>query len=251
MKRFFLIITLLLMVTAAWGQEPQTLARQADELYRHGEYDSALALYQSALDMGYTSAELHYNMGNTHYRLEHLGQAILHYERALRLKPSMKEAKENLALANSKTQDRIVELPRLFLVNWYHALCTHLTPKTWRVIWLVLFALLAAAVATFMLSRELPLRKATFSLAIAAGVLLLLSTVLLISSTRHYNAHAEAIVIDEAIAVRNSPEQQSLEKLILHEGTKVTVSESLAGWEKITLADGTTGWCESHNIERI
>lgn len=239
------------MVSVVWGQEPQTLAQQGDELYRHGEYDSALTLYNEALAAGYTSAELHYNVGNTYYRLEQLGPAILHYERALRLKPSMKEAKENLALANSKTQDRIVELPRLFLVNWYYALCTHITPKTWRVIWLVLFALLAAAVATFMLSRELPLRKATFSLAIAAGVLLLLATVLLVSSTRHYNAHAEAIVMEEAIAVRNSPEQQSLEKLILHEGTKVAVTESLAGWEKITLADGTTGWCESHNIERI
>lgn len=251
MKRFFLIMSLLLMVSNAWGQEPQTLARQADELYRHGQYDSALTLYDSALATGYTSADLHYNLGNTHYRLEHIGQAILNYERALRIKPGMRDAKENLALANSKTQDRITELPRLFLVNWYHSLCTHLTPKTWRVIWLVLFALLAAAVATFMLARELPLRKATFSLAIAAGVLLLLATALLISSTRHYNAHAEAIVIDEAIAVRNSPEQQSLEKLILHEGAKVTVTESLAGWEKITLADGTTGWCESHNIERI
>lgn len=251
MKRFFLIISLLLMVSVVWGQEPQTLAQQGDELYRHGQYDSALALYNEALAAGYTSAELHYNVGNTYYRLEQLGPAILHYERALRLKPSMKEAKENLALANSKTQDRIVELPRLFLVNWYYALCTHITPKTWRVIWLVLFALLAAAVATFMISRELPLRKATFSLAIAAGVLLLLATVLLVSSTRHYNAHAEAIVMEEAIAVRNSPEQQSLEKLILHEGAKVTVTESLAGWEKITLADGTTGWCESHNIERI
>lgn len=251
MKRFFLIISLLLMVSVVWGQEPQTLAQQGDELYRHGQYDSALALYNEALAAGYTSAELHYNVGNTYYRLEQLGPAILHYERALRLKPSMKEAKENLALANSKTQDRIVELPRLFLVNWYYALCTHITPKTWRVIWLVLFALLAAAVATFMLSRELPLRKATFSLAIAAGVLLLLSTVLLVSSTRHYNAHAEAIVMEEAIAVRNSPEQQSLEKLILHEGAKVAVTESLAGWEKITLVDGTTGWCESHNIERI
>lgn len=251
MKRFFLIISLLLMVSVVWGQEPQTLAQQGDELYRHGQYDSALALYNEALAAGYTSAELHYNVGNTYYRLEQLGPAILHYERALRLKPSMKEAKENLALANSKTQDRIVELPRLFLVNWYYALCTHITPKTWRVIWLVLFALLAAAVATFMLSRELPLRKATFSLAIAAGVLLLLATVLLVSSTRHYNAHAEAIVMEEAIAVRNSPEQQSLEKLILHEGAKVAVTESLAGWEKITLADGTTGWCESHNIERI
>lgn len=251
MKRFFLIISLLMMVSVVWGQEPQTLAQQGDELYRHGQYDSALALYNEALAAGYTSAELHYNVGNTYYRLEQLGPAVLYYERALRLKPSMKEAKENLALANSKTQDRIVELPRLFLVNWYYALCTHITPKTWRVIWLVLFALLAAAVATFMLSRELPLRKATFSLAIAAGVLLLLATVLLVSSTRHYNAHAEAIVMEEAIAVRNSPEQQSLEKLILHEGTKVTVTESLAGWEKITLADGTTGWCESHNIERI
>lgn len=251
MKKTVLIILLALCLPSAWSQTAETLAHQADELYRHGAYDSSAALYEEALAEGFTSAELHYNLGNAYYRLKQLGQAILHYERALRLKPTMKEAKENLALANSKTQDRITELPRLFLVNWYNALSTHITPRTWRIIWIVLFALLAAAIATFLLSHELSLRKATFSLAIASAVLLLLATVLLLSSTHHFNAHAEAIVIEEAIAVRNSPEQQSLEKLILHEGTKVSITESLAGWEKITLADGTTGWCESHNIERI
>lgn len=251
MKHIISLIASLLLLATVRGQNAETLAHQADELYRHGQYDSALVLYQSAIQSGHSSADLHYNLANTHYRLGQLGQAILHYERALRLKPGMDDAQENLTLANSKTQDRITQLPQFFLVNWYTALCTHITPKSWRIIWLLLFALLAAAIATFLLANNLPLRKGTFTAAIITASLLLTTTFILLSSTRHFNAHSEAIVIQQAISVKGSPEHQSIDKLILHEGTKVTITETLPGWNKITLADGTTGWCEDRNIERI
>lgn len=251
MKKTLLTILIALCATFAWGQNAETLAHQADELYRHGDHQAAAESYEAALAQGLTSADLHYNLGNAYYRLEQLGPAILHYERALRLKPSMRDAKENLALANSKTQDRITELPRLFLVNWYNALCSHITPRAWRIVWLLLLALLSASMAAFILARSIPLRKATFTAAIVSAVLLLLASLLLLSSTNRFNSHHQAIVIQQAISVRNSPEQQSPEKFILHEGTKVTITESLAGWDKITLADGTIGWCEANTIERI
>jgi SH3-like domain-containing protein len=57
--------------------------------------------------------------------------------------------------------------------------------------------------------------------------------------------------MEPAISVKSSPEQQSTDKLILHQGTKVHVLEQLTGWYKIRIADGTTGWCETDAVERI
>lgn len=233
------------------AQEPLQRAQLADSAYRIADYEQAAALYEEVLASGFASPDLYYNLGNTYYRLDRFGLAILNYERALRLRPGMSDARDNLALANSHTVDRIAELPRIFVVNWYIALITRISPSSWRVITLIFFILCLAAVTVITLSRNVTLRKSALAVAIAAAVLFILSLLLMIASTSHFNARAEAIVMEPSVTVKSSPEHQSADKLILHEGTKVTISETLSGWHKITLSDGTTGWCESSAIEQI
>lgn len=240
------------LVHAADGSVEQLQQAQlGDSAYRAGDYTQAVEIYENILHEGFASADLYYNLGNTYYRLDQYGPAILNYERALRLRPGMSDARENLALANSHTVDRITKLPRLFVVNWYIALITRISPSSWRVLTLLFFLLAFIAVAVLVLSHNLTVRKASVATAIVASVLFILSLILTVASIRHFNARSEAIVMQSSIAVKSSPENQSADKLILHEGTKVTISESLSGWYKITLSDGTTGWCQQENIERI
>lgn len=252
MKKTLSILILALLPLAAMAADARATAAQGDEMYRQGNYGEAIALYNEVVEgAGLCSAELYYNLGNAYYREGQMGRAILNYERALRLKPNMGDARDNLALAESRTTDRIAKLPQLFVVRWYDALRTKVTPRTWRVVWLVLLALTGAAVVMFRMGRSAAQRKAGFGTGIAAVVLLAVASLLLIASERRYNAHAEAIVMEQALTVKGSPEQQSVDKLLLHEGTKVVILDSLRGWYKIRIADGTTGWCEENTIERI
>ena len=251
MKRTLLILIASLLTVTLYAAPVDEWAAEGDASYRQGNYAEAIDSYSRVLEEGYASAELYYNLGNAYYRTGQMGQAILNYERALRINPSMSDAKENLALANSHTVDRITVLPKFFVVRWVDTLCTEVSPRVWRVIVVVLLALLAVCFVAFRLGRVLSIRKASLIVGIVLLVFLLLSALLLLHSTRHYNAHSEAIVMSQAIPVKGSPEGQSVDKLILHEGTKVTVSDSLASWYKITIADGTTGWCSVNDIERI
>lgn len=226
-------------------------ARQADDAYRNGQYAEAIELYEQVLAEGLTSAELHYNLGNAYYRDGQLAQAILNYRRALRLNPAMTDARENLALAESRTTDRIAVLPQFFLVRWVDTLCTAVSPHLWRVIWLVLLALLGVSIVLFRLGESRSLRKTGFVMGIVFLVLLLLASWLLLRSTARYNARSQAVVMPQVVSVKGSPEEESVDKMILHEGTVVSVGDSLSGWYKITIADGTTGWCRSEHVERI
>ena len=103
--------TIILLLTAtllgANAQTPQTLMQQGNDAYTKGDFAAAVQAYNAVLDAGYQSADLYYNLGNAHYRLEEYGFSILNYERALRLKPNFRDAKENLDLVNSKTEDKI------------------------------------------------------------------------------------------------------------------------------------------------
>ena len=67
-------------------------------------------MYQTLLDEQ-PDATLYYNLGNSRFKQGELAQAILNYERALRLKPNYKDAQYNLAFAQSRITDNIVEQP--------------------------------------------------------------------------------------------------------------------------------------------
>ena len=63
---------------------------------------------------------MEFNLANAEFRLGHLGRAILHYERALRLDPTDSEIRANLEYAGSFRFDRLdidVENPLLSSVR--------------------------------------------------------------------------------------------------------------------------------------
>lgn len=248
MKHLTITIALLLAAVTLTAQEA---APTADDLYRMDDYQGAIAAYEDILAGGKTSADLHYNLGNAYYRDGQLGKAILNYERALRLKPNMTDAKENLALANARTADRITTLPQMFIVRWWNSLTTAITPHGWRIIWLVMLAIVGIGIAMLRTGRSRSLRKGGLAITAVSLLFLLLASALLISATRTYNAHPYAIITDQAVTLKASPDNKSIDKMILHEGTKVKILDDLTGWYKISIADGTNGWCQQKSMERI
>ena len=251
MKKIFLALAITLLPCSLLAIPDNSAALTADRMYRDGNYTEAASLYEQVIADGYASADLYYNLGNAYYRSDRIGLAILNYERALRIKPSMSDARENLALAESRTVDRITPMPKLFIVRWVDALCTHFSPVAWRIVWLVLLTLFCLSVVVMRLGSRHSLRKAGLVAAIVSLLLLTIATCFLLLSSHRYNAHTDAVVTQQSVSVKNSPELQSADKFILHEGSRLTVSDSLADWYRITIADGTTGWCHVSDIERI
>ena len=256
MKRTLVILTILLLLApmsraTSTAHLKANVATMADSAYRASDYAAAIELYESVLAEGFTSADLYYNLGNAYYRTDQMGLAILNYERALRLNPSMSDARDNLALTDSKTVDRITPLPKLFIVRWVDFLCTRFTPEIWRVVWIVLLVLVGCSIVLMRLGSRRGLRKTGLAIGLFCLILLVVTTLLLLDSTRRYNAHNQAVILQQAIVVKSSPEIQSTDKMVLHEGTKLIVNDSLANWYKITIADGTTGWCQKESVERI
>ena len=61
-----------------------------------------------------------------------------------------------------------------------------------------------------------------------------------------------AIVMRPVTSVKSSPSSEASKDLfILHEGTKVTIIDSVGSWNNIELADGRQGWIPSGDIEII
>jgi tetratricopeptide (TPR) repeat protein len=250
MKKTIILLLLATAISAA-AQTPQALMQQGNEAYTKGDFAAAVQAYNAVLDAGYQSADLYYNLGNAHYRLEEYGLSILNYERALRLRPNFRDAKENLDLVDSKTEDNISQLPEIFLVQWAHSVVAWFSPTGWRILLLCLLALLGGLTVFFVLSSQYSSRKGALIGISVTAVLLLLCLACTIASSVRYNRHNQAIVTSPMAVVKSSPEDKSVDKLILHEGTKVNIEETLGSWHKIQIADGNTGWMNQSDITVI
>ena len=250
MKKTLILLLLATALNAA-AQTPQQLMQRGNDAYAKGDFVAAAQAYNAVLDAGYESADLYYNLGNVYYRQEEYGLSILNYERALRLKPNFRDAKQNLDLADSKTEDQIAALPEIFLAQWAHSVVAWFSPTGWRICTLILLALLGTAVVIFLLSRDYAWRKGALIGGIVTLVFLLLCIACTISASVRYNRHNQAIVTAPMAVVKSSPEENSIDKLVLHEGTKVNIEETLGEWHKIQIADGNNGWLQTDEVTII
>lgn len=224
------------------ANQEQDLFMQANAAYDSGNYDQAAAVYMTLFNDKWESGELYYNLGNAYYRLDEIGKSILFYERALRLEPNNRQIKDNLKLARSKTVDNIEELPRLFLIDWIQAIVHLTTPRGWRTIIVVLVFLLCSGVAVFFIARNYRLRRAMFVTTLSLLLLTIFSVINATISTRNVTNKDEAVVISPMIVVKGSPDPKSVDKFILHEGTKLHINDRQDDWWQIEIADGKSGW---------
>ncbi len=61
----------------------------------------------------------------------------------------------------------------------------------------------------------------------------------------------KAIITAQIVTAKSSPDANSVDAFVIHEGVKVKLTDSVADWVKITLADGKVGWIPADRCERI
>lgn len=227
------------------------LWERANQAYIDGKYDAAVADYQTIEGRGYTSARLYYNMGNAYYKQGQIGRAILYYNRALVVAPSMDDARYNLEIAEAQTKDKIAVVPEFFLNRWLRTFKSSISCTAWSVTSVVLFAVVLIFALLFLLGSRIRVRKAGFYGALVALLLFVVTTTFAISSRNDIINRSGAIVMSSAISVKSSPDRAATDMFVLHEGTKVEISAEIDGWCEVTIADGKKGWTESNHLERI
>lgn len=251
MKRILFFTLLCCVSLLGWAEDASSLFRQANKDYESGNYQQAINGYQSILQHGDANATLYYNLGNCYYRMGELGLSILHYERALRLDPSNSDIKENLAFVRSKTEDNIEDLPQFFLASWLRQINHWWSSFAWMNVSILLLCLTCFAFVVFFLSHEFRIRKYSLLSGSVLLFLLLCAVGNVTFSARQSSNGKEAIVLSPSEVVKSSPDTKSMDKFVLHEGTKVRIDDHLEGWSLIRIADGSKGWVADESIERI
>lgn len=233
------------------AEAPEALWDAANTAYINGDYHGAIDAYRRLLLQGYESTKLYYNLANAYFKTGRTGEAILHYNRALRLSPGDTDIRHNLEVAKTFTKDKIAEVPEFFLTTWTRALRSTLSCTAWTVVSLVVLAAMLALVLLYLLAGRIAWRKAGFYGTAAMLVLFVASTSFALGERRELLQTDEAIVMQSSVSVKSSPDRSATDLFVLHEGTKVRIDAELEGWREIVIADGKKGWIEEQSIEII
>lgn len=259
MKRIFLFISLTaLAVLQCNGLSAQSgLFYQANEAYQQGNYQQATELYEQCIAQS-PSADAYYNLGNAYFKQGELSQSIIAYERSLRLNPRNKDCKHNLAFAKTQIIDN-VEDNTFLLSAWATAIRNQLSLRTWLALSIAFWCLCLIALVLFASFNHSAKRfnssfhhfiNTSFHIAWIALLFAITTGLNASSLNRRDSLRQEAIITQGIVNAKASPDRSGTDLFTLHEGTKVTIHETLGDWSNIHVGNNV-GWIPTSNLERI
>lgn len=227
--------------------EAELVFRDANEAFLAKDYEKALEGYRRVVEAGYGTAEVQYNLGNAALEGGHLGEAVLAYQRALRLDPLFEDAKANLAVARARNVDKLVGASDgpPFLERVARALPP--APVTWAFLgaWLLLFGAL-------LLRRFAPRARLALTLAAAVGLLGSVGLGSLLGVTAWYRERMpEGVVLEKVVEVRKGPAPRFESGFEVHEGLTVRLLDTDGPYVRVRLANGLEGWVLRTAVRRI
>lgn len=263
MKSIIASLTLLIAAIAApmaRAADPG-LVEMADSAYSNDDFATAAQLYTEAIDSLGTSSKLYYNLGNTYYRMGKPGQAVVAYERALRLDPTDKDARTNLEFVNSRLIDRPGERGTLF-GNMLDKGALALHSNAWAWLALAGFLVFLGAVALYLFCPVVVWRKVGFFGGFAVLLLTFAAVFLSLRNASICTATDKAVITVPSTILSTSPRtprDRSEEAILLHEGTTMLVIDSVSSradsvrtvWVDVQIDNTHRAWIRRDAIELI
>ncbi len=242
---------------------------EADTAYAHADYDKAAALYEQVVEREGVSGAILYNLGNAYYKSGNEGEARLCLERAKRLDPSNKLISQNIQYLASRIEDAnkaemkgkkgsVAPDPTGFFGRIHNRIAVDTSSDAWAEMAAMAFVLLVLAIALYLFSHNVRMKKIGFFSAI---IFLFFSVVFVVfaeMAASSFEARDEAVLMQFKLTLSSEPQQGApAVGFPLHRGTKFHILDSELnpdgeiGWYKVQLNSNNVGWLPADAIEII
>jgi tetratricopeptide (TPR) repeat protein len=251
MKKLIILSVLSLWCLIVSASVNTDIIGQANTAYTQNKFNQAIDLYKQVIANGFESPELYYNLGNSYFKLKNYPSAVLYYEKARKLDPSNEKINFNIKVVNARIIDKIEELPKPFFKRWAAAFCEMFSLNVWALFSIVFLFLFFIFIAVYLLANLVSIRKLTFWAAWLFLVIALLSGANAYSQYRNIKTSDEAIIFEPTVNVKSSPDANSQDLFVIHEGTKVSITDKVGNWIEVRIANGSDGWIAETAGQRI
>ena len=255
MKTILKSIVFILISTVVFANESDELSKafaDANDLYKKESYEAAATKYEFIHDkLKQESAELYFNLGNCYYKLDRIAPAIYNFEKALLLNPNDAVIKINLEFAQKKAIDDIKVKPEVGFSKVVYNAANFLHYDSWAWTAVICSFLFLLAFIGYYFGGTSFIKRIFFTAMFVFLVGILVTILAAFLQKQNETSTKPAIVFNSAVSVKAEPKSSAEDVLVLHEGTKVFVLETMDNWKKIQLTDKTEGWIEKDAIKEL
>ena len=222
--------------------------KDAEKAYDSKNFKISIHHYQKLINEGYKSYQLYFNLGNSYYRNNELGKAIYYYELASKSNPADDDIKINLAIATSKTIDKVNSKENFFITAIKTNILSSFSTFTWSVFTISFICLASLLFFIFINSNNILIKRISFIGTCFCFILFTLSYFLGYTSLKSKSENKFAIITSKEIKILNEPTISGISKFNLHEGTKIRIVENKGEWILIKLDNGNEGWIKTTDV---
>ncbi len=235
------ILLLPVAATQAVGQDPAARFEQANQAATRGNCTEAISTYLQIADEYGISSSLLYNLANCYTTLGQVGQAVVNYERALRLDPGNADIEANLEQVRKDAGLYQADRPL------YERLADLLQADQWLLCagaGLLLLALSA-------LAANLPVNIPSGLIRLLSIGSLLLILVTLPPTLLRYQSWNDGVVIGTEARLLVSPFPQAASTGTIKAGRMVRPGKKHGDYILVRDETGRSGWLNHTNIAEL
>ena len=233
----FFVLMILCSVRISGASETARTFLDGIKDYKENRFADAAAAFSRVADEGIKNGKLFYNIGNACLKNGDIGNAMLWYERSLKLLPHDPDLKFNYEYAQSLTKDEKgdKELPLVRILFFWK----YLLSQTWIQWAAILFNLIFWVLMTVRLIHGKNRFRTPGHVVLALGLIFTLTAV--------YNDYEsdlikEAVILPARVSIRSGLTDDATELFVLHAGAKVKIDKEKDAYIRISFSEGKIGW---------
>lgn len=252
--RYICVILWCLMSIATYSaplKASRSVPEIADSLYSVHDYRGALDAYTRWVKE-VPSANNYYNLGNTYYQLHMYPQAILCYERALRMDAKHEDARANLELANKHivAYSSLQETDEMIFVSLLNRLRGALSIDAWAFVMLGCLVVLLLGGGVVYLKRDPQVIKLAIGIGGASLAVMLMAFVMVHQLSGYRNDRSRVVMMRDADLV-DAPSPSASHLSDLSGGMVLKLHGRHGEWVQVMVPSGVVGWVNDKDIETI
>jgi tetratricopeptide (TPR) repeat protein len=249
LKSGLYLLLLLALPVCSYGSD--AAFEKGNQQYAIGQYQQAVQSYLQVLNGDYQSATVYFNLGNAYFKLGDVPSALLYYEKAHKLSPGDEDINFNIRFANSKTTDKLEQVPEFFVTAWWHNFILCFSANTLAILSVLLLLAGFGLLALYIFTDSATLKKSSFFTGLSCIGVGLIFIFMANRQAYYFNSHHQAIVFTSSVTAKSSPDAKAKPLFVVHEGTKVTVTKTNDIWIEVELPNGNAGWIAASDVKEI
>ncbi|WP_413513731.1 tetratricopeptide repeat protein [Myroides odoratus] len=248
---FYLVFVLFSVCIYAQPTAWQKTFDKVNETFQKEHFKEAIDGYLALAKLYDNSPELYFNLANAYYKTGEYINAVYYYEKALKLAPTLQEAKTNLNFAKEHLEDDITLIQEYDKADIAHQSLGKLSADQWAILATISSVALLICFMVYYISHNSTFKRLLF-VGMLLSSLLGIGCIYAASFESNYTKNTEmGIVFAAKTEVKEEAKSTSTTLRELHKGTKVFILERNALWIKIRLENQEVGWINKDAIQEI